>query len=117
MFSLGLLPLTINLILEPFALLWSIVVPGGTFIAAGTQCEKEQIANIRANILRNPSRLRKVISAPEFVEMFGEPNPHSKGERQNIFGHLDTLKVAPKGVDKNHKWEAELLSRLGCDAC
>ena len=26
------------------------------------------------------------------------------GKRQNIFGMEDELKVAPKGVDKNHKY-------------
>jgi len=37
------------------------------------------------------------------VELFGEAKPHPKGKRQNVFGHEDTLKVAPKGVDKTHK--------------
>ena len=57
----------------------------------------------RSHILRNPERLRQIISAPEFVELFGEPKPHPKGERQNVFGHEDELKVAPKGVTKDHK--------------
>ncbi|KDQ09205.1 hypothetical protein BOTBODRAFT_117451 [Botryobasidium botryosum FD-172 SS1] len=78
--------------------------PGGSFLAGGGwQCEQSQLGNIRTNILRNPSRLRQVISAPAFVELFGEAKPHPKGKRQNIFGHEDALKVAPKGVDKTHK--------------
>lgn len=35
---------------------------------------------------------------------FGEPRPHPKGERQNVFGAEDELKTAPKGVAKNHKY-------------
>lgn len=34
---------------------------------------------------------------------FGEPRPHPKGKRQNVFGGEDELKTAPKGVDKHHK--------------
>jgi len=58
----------------------------------------------RINIQRNPRRLRNVIAAPEFVKFFGKAKPHPKGERQNIFGMEDELKVAPKGVEKDHKW-------------
>ncbi|KAL1739352.1 hypothetical protein HDZ31DRAFT_49525, partial [Schizophyllum fasciatum] len=43
------------------------------------------------------------ISAPEFVEHFGEAKRQPKGERSNIFGMEDELKVAPKGIDKNHR--------------
>lgn len=40
--------------------------------------------------------------------MFGPAKPHKDGKninskRQNVFGHEDALKVAPKGVDKDHK--------------
>ncbi|KIJ28563.1 hypothetical protein M422DRAFT_270162 [Sphaerobolus stellatus SS14] len=52
---------------------------------------------------RGASRLRRIISSPEFVAYFGAPKPHPKGERQNVFGGEDALKVAPKGIDKNHK--------------
>lgn len=58
---------------------------------------------LRSNILRNPSRLRDLISAHAFVKLFGEPKPHPKGQRRNIFGMEDELKVAPKGVGKDHK--------------
>ena len=58
----------------------------------------------RSNIQRNPRRLRSIISAPDFVEFFGEARPHPDGERQNIFGMDDELKVAPKGFAKDHKY-------------
>ncbi|KAL1757366.1 hypothetical protein FB107DRAFT_209391 [Schizophyllum commune] len=79
--------------------------PGNqSIIAAGAWCPgKNELSTIRANIKRNPRRLREIISAPEFVEHFGEPKPQAEGERSNIFGMEDELKVAPKGVDKNHK--------------
>ncbi|TDL27837.1 hypothetical protein BD410DRAFT_811997 [Rickenella mellea] len=81
-----------------------IVTPGGSYFAAGSWCPgRDAIQNIRTNIMRNPSRLREVISAPEFVKLFGEPKPHPKGERRNIFGFEDELKKAPKGVPKDHK--------------
>jgi len=35
--------------------------------------------------------------------MFGPAKPDKNGKRQNVFGHDDALKVAPKGVDKTHK--------------
>ncbi|KAF8889733.1 hypothetical protein CPB84DRAFT_1816414 [Gymnopilus junonius] len=80
-------------------------IPGNeSLIAAGSWCPgKNELATIRANIQRNPSRLRNIISAPEFVKFFGKPKPHPKGERQNIFGGEDELKTAPKGVAKDHK--------------
>jgi hypothetical protein len=43
-----------------------------------------------------------VISDPTFVAHFGKPEPHSEGKRQSIFGSEDQLKVAPKGIDKDH---------------
>jgi len=60
-------------------------------------------SSFRSNIQRNSRRLRSIISAPEFVEFFSEAKPHPKGERQNIFGMEDELKVAPKGIAKDHK--------------
>ncbi|KAG7093334.1 hypothetical protein E1B28_007014 [Marasmius oreades] len=53
--------------------------------------------------MRNSKPFRDIISAPDFVKIFGEAKPQSKGERSNIFGAEDELKVAPKGVVKDHK--------------
>ncbi len=69
----------------------------------------------RSHIIRNPARLRTLISAPEFVRLFGEPKPHPKGARQNIFGEEDELKTAPKGVDKNHRSVSIYLLTAFCD--
>ncbi|KAF8500237.1 hypothetical protein F5888DRAFT_1801789 [Russula emetica] len=79
--------------------------PGGeSLLAAGSWCPgKNEIATIRSHILRSSSRLRRIISAPRFVENFGPPKPLSKKGRQSIFGRDDELKTAPKGFDKNHK--------------
>lgn len=57
----------------------------------------------RNHIKHSSDRLREIISEPAFVAHFGEPRPHPKGKRQNVFGAEDELKTAPKGVDKNHK--------------
>ncbi|KAL0945756.1 hypothetical protein HGRIS_012045 [Hohenbuehelia grisea] len=76
---------------------------GESLIAAGSWCPgKNELATIRSNILRNPSRLRDTISAPEFVQLFGAAKRPSDGRRSNIFGMDDELKVAPKGIDKSH---------------
>ncbi|KAJ7594864.1 hypothetical protein C8J56DRAFT_927809 [Mycena floridula] len=75
---------------------------GGSMIAAGTWCPgKTELNFLRASILRDPSRLRQVISAKEFVKYFGPAK--AGGKRQNIFGRDDELKVSPKGIDKAHK--------------
>lgn len=58
----------------------------------------------RTNIKRDPTRLRQIISAADFVQYFGEAKPHPEGERQNIFGMEGELKTAPKGVSKDHKY-------------
>ncbi|TFY67472.1 hypothetical protein EVG20_g3932 [Dentipellis fragilis] len=72
-----------------------------SLIAAGSWCPgKNELATIRAHIGHNSSRLRAILSEPTFVSYFGKPKP---GKRQSIFGMEDELKVAPKGVDKNHK--------------
>ncbi|KAF8323916.1 hypothetical protein DL93DRAFT_2049162, partial [Clavulina sp. PMI_390] len=77
--------------------------PGGSLLAAGVWApEKDELANFRANVQRNPTPLRDVISAPAFVKLFGEAKPHPKGQRRNVFGNDDQLKVAPKGVSKDH---------------
>ncbi|RDB17273.1 hypothetical protein Hypma_001957 [Hypsizygus marmoreus] len=80
------------------------VKPGGeSIIAAGSWCPgRNELATIRTNILRSSARLRRVISDPEFVKYFGKPKPRADRGRQNIFGMDDELKVAPKGVDKDH---------------
>ncbi|KAJ7057160.1 hypothetical protein C8F01DRAFT_1211214 [Mycena amicta] len=69
-------------------------------IAAGAWCpSKNELDTVRSNIKRDPSRLRGIISDPSFVQYFGEPRA---GARRNIFGAEDELKVAPKGVRKDH---------------
>lgn len=47
--------------------------------------------------------LHTIIASKAFTTHFGAPSPHPNGDRQSVFGHEDELKVAPKGVDKNHK--------------
>lgn len=81
-----------------------MIKPGGQSIIAGGawQPERQDLANIRASILRSPARLRAIIADPVFVKHFGKPEPHPQGKRQSIFGNDDQLKVAPKGVDKDH---------------
>ncbi|KAF9652261.1 hypothetical protein BDM02DRAFT_2901205 [Thelephora ganbajun] len=80
------------------------VKPGnGSIIAAGAWCPgKNELQTIRNNLQRSSARLRQIISSTEFTKLFGEARPHPQGERRNIFGGEDELKVAPKGVDKNH---------------
>ncbi|KAJ7628657.1 hypothetical protein FB45DRAFT_918896 [Roridomyces roridus] len=84
-----------------FAFYHVMIKPGNqSIIAAGSWCPgKNELATIRSNILRSPTRLRQIISNPVFVGHFGEPKP---GERRNIFGREDELKVAPKGIAKDH---------------
>jgi len=80
------------------------IQPRGSFVAAGVWCPgKNELSTIRHNIQRNPSRLRDIISSNDFVRFFGPPTPHPKGERQSIFNRDDELKVAPKGIAKDHK--------------
>jgi len=80
------------------------VNPGGeSLIAAGSGClGKNELATIRSNIQRSSLTLRNVLSDPDFVKHFGQPCPRKDGGRQSIFGREDELKVAPKGVEKNH---------------
>jgi len=88
-----------------FAFYYIRIKPGDeSMLAAGAWCPgKNELNMIRNHIKRSSDRLRQVISEPEFVAHFGEPRPHPKGNRQNIFGREDELKTAPKGVDKNHR--------------
>ncbi|KAL0572077.1 hypothetical protein V5O48_009895 [Marasmius crinis-equi] len=62
------------------------------------------------NLMRNSQPLRDIITSPDFVKYFGEAKAQPNGQRSNIFGAEDELKVAPKGVDKEH--EHVPLSRL-----
>ncbi|KAF8336259.1 uncharacterized protein EI90DRAFT_3045076, partial [Cantharellus anzutake] len=76
---------------------------GESLVAAGLWApEKNELSTLRHNILTNATPLRDIVSAPEFVELFGEPKPHPKGLRRNVFGGEDELKVAPKGISKSH---------------
>ena len=63
---------------------------------------KNELQTIRHHFLTEPERFRREISKPEFVKLFGPAKP-AKGKRQNVFGHDDALKVAPKGVGKDHR--------------
>ncbi|KAJ7701831.1 hypothetical protein B0H17DRAFT_1044856 [Mycena rosella] len=83
--------------------IFAFFMPGNqSMIAAGSWCpHKEQLSSLRANILRDPTRLRQLISAPSFVKYFGAPKP---GTRSNIFGRDDELKAAPKGIPKTHEY-------------
>ncbi|WVF67960.1 hypothetical protein IAT40_002722 [Kwoniella sp. CBS 6097] len=74
-----------------------------SLIAAGVwQPGKNELASIRHQLLTNPRRFRDVIENKEFVKLFGEAK-EKKGKRQNVFGNDDALKVAPKGIEKDHK--------------
>ncbi len=57
----------------------------------------------RSHIKEDSQPLRDIISSSEFETYFGKAEVHPEGKRQNIFGLEDELKVAPKGVDKEHK--------------
>ncbi|WVQ95521.1 hypothetical protein IAU59_002618 [Kwoniella sp. CBS 9459] len=74
-----------------------------SLIAAGVwQPGKNELASIRHQLLTNPRRFRDVIENKEFANLFGEAK-EKKGKRQNVFGNDDALKVAPKGIEKDHK--------------
>ena len=65
--------------------------PGdNNYIAGGFWApNKEDLQRIREDIAGNPDELRSILSAPKFVEAFGEL-------------HGEQLKTAPKGFDKEH---------------
>ncbi|WWC92166.1 uncharacterized protein L201_007120 [Kwoniella dendrophila CBS 6074] len=70
------------------------------------QPDKNQLSSIRHQFLNNPKEFRQCISKKEFTNLFGEPKEEKKGKnikRQNVFGNDDALKVAPKGIEKDHK--------------
>ncbi|KWU46077.1 hypothetical protein RHOSPDRAFT_32069 [Rhodotorula sp. JG-1b] len=91
----------------PFAGYYLQIAPQGrSFLACGTWSPgTNELKAIRDEILRDPAPLRKVLAAPEFVELYGSDKPRMDGKRTSIFGHSDQLKNAPKlpGVDKTHK--------------
>ena len=75
-----------------------------SLIACGVwQPGKNELLTIRHHLLSEPRRFRETIEQSDFVRMFGPAKPHPKGRRQNVFGHEDALKVAPKGIEKGHK--------------
>ena len=77
---------------------------GNSLIAAGVwQPGKNELQTIRHHLLSEPERFRQTIGNEDFVRLFGPPKMHAKGKRQNVFGHDDALKVAPKGIEKGHK--------------
>ncbi|KAG2357863.1 hypothetical protein BDR07DRAFT_1463301 [Suillus spraguei] len=84
-------------------------------IAAGAWCPaKNELATLRNHLLRSTpaaKTLHTILTSKVFTTHFGPPRPHPHGDRQSVFGHEDELKVAPKGVDKNHKDIALLKCR------
>ncbi|KAJ9097038.1 hypothetical protein QFC20_006280 [Naganishia adeliensis] len=87
--------------------IWAGLQPRGRSLIAGGVWGpgKNELASIRHAIKTDSSQLRSIISAPDFTKLFGpaSPDAKSKGGRCNVFGHDDQLKVAPKGVAKDHK--------------
>ncbi|KAK7040872.1 hypothetical protein VNI00_009468 [Paramarasmius palmivorus] len=83
---------------------FSAIRPGGeSLIAGGSWCPgRNELATIRTNLLRDSQPLRDIIESSDFVKYFGEAKSQPNGERSNIFGAEDELKVAPKGVEKTH---------------
>ncbi|KAG8802227.1 hypothetical protein FRC17_006457, partial [Serendipita sp. 399] len=80
----------------------SISPKGGSIFAAGVWCPgKNELEQIRSHLKRNAAPLRNLISEPTFESLFG-PAKWTQGKRQSIFGREDQLKVAPKGVAKDH---------------
>lgn len=82
------------------------ISPNGRSLLAGGiwAPDKNLTASIRHQTLTEEgrTRFRQVIEEKEFVRWFGEAK-EKNGERRNVFGHDDALKVAPKGVDKAHR--------------
>ncbi|KAG1752321.1 uncharacterized protein EDB91DRAFT_1101905 [Suillus paluster] len=99
-----------------FAFYHIMIKPGNeSVIAAGAWCPaKNELTTLRNHLLRSTpaaKTLHTILSSKAFTTHFGPPRPHPRGERQSVFGHEDQLKVAPKGVDKNHKDIALLKCR------
>ncbi|KAG2339984.1 hypothetical protein BDR05DRAFT_938291 [Suillus weaverae] len=96
--------------------------PGNeSVIAAGAWCPaKNELATLRNHLLHSTpaaKTLHTILASKAFTTHFGPPRPHPHGDRQNVFGHEDELKVAPKGVDKNHKDIALLKCRSLAVSC
>jgi uncharacterized protein (DUF2461 family) len=90
------------------------VSPGDSCVLCGLwQPEKHQLERLRSRLLApgGANQLKAAIGSKSFQKLFGPAEPHPEGKRQNIFGHPDSLKVAPKGVDKNHELIAFLKLR------
>ncbi|KAG2033376.1 hypothetical protein BDR03DRAFT_1014335 [Suillus americanus] len=99
-----------------------MIKPGDeSVIAAGAWCPaKNELATLRNHLLRSTpaaKTLHTILSSEAFTTHFGPPHPHPRGDRQSVFGHEDELKVAPKGVDKNHKDIALLKCRSLAVSC
>ncbi|KAF8983361.1 hypothetical protein BDQ17DRAFT_1261386 [Cyathus striatus] len=74
-------------------------------IMAGLWCPgKNKLATIQYNL-----HFSFFISHPNFIKFFGVVKPHPKGARKKLFGMDNELKVAPKGIDKGHKCNINLL--------
>ncbi|KAG1838173.1 hypothetical protein F4604DRAFT_1885591 [Suillus subluteus] len=95
--------------------------PKDSVIAAGAWCPaKNELATLRNHLLCSTptaKTLRTILSSETFTTHFSPPHPHPHGERQNVFGHEDQLKVAPKRADKNHKDIALLKCRSLAVSC
>ena len=93
-----------------FTLHCHLVSPGnGSVLAAGLwQPGKDELANIRANILRSSAPLRTVLSEQEFVKMFGEPKKHPPLPTKHNPGKKDTGGLSP------FPWVCYMLITWGC---
>jgi uncharacterized protein (TIGR02453 family) len=105
-----------------FAFYHVMIKPGDeSVIAAGAWCPaKNELATLRNHLLRSTpaaKTLHTILASEAFTSHFGPPRPHPDGDRQSVFGHEDELKVAPKGVDKNHKDIALLKCRSLAVSC
>ena len=79
------------------------------FAAGLWQPGKNELETLRTHLLRSTRSFRALLAEPEFVAHFGAPTKKKKAKgddfpeaRTSIFGRDGELKVAPKGVDKNH---------------
>lgn len=77
----------------PWAGYYLHIKPGGTMVGGGRWCpEKNELATLRQQIIRDSRPLRSVLSAPKFVEFFGEARPKGPGVRSNVFGYEDEVR-------------------------
>ncbi|KAE8212336.1 hypothetical protein CF327_g4011 [Tilletia walkeri] len=90
----------------------SISPDGRSYIAGGKWSpNKEELGKIRQHILDKTAlgkELQQVVSAKEFVKLFGAPVKSTSeikdGQRRNLWGFSDQLKIAPKitGLQPDH---------------